>query len=75
MNWQLFEALQPSWAKALLWLSALTQMFALLAGGTRLESDQTNSGFLKKAKPLRCSWFQLLRVGKLAGKLAVIECC
>jgi hypothetical protein len=34
-----------------------------------------NKGFLKKAKPLRCSWFQLLRAGKLAGKLAVIECC
>jgi hypothetical protein len=44
---------------------------------TLLEECTSNSktGFLKKANPLRCSWFQLLRAGKLAGKLAVIECC
>jgi hypothetical protein len=38
-------------------------------------SGSPKKGFLKKANPLRCSWFQLLRAGKLAGKLAVIECC
>jgi hypothetical protein len=41
----------------------------------RQPNGAANWGFLKKAKPLRRSWFQLLRAGKLAGKLAVIECC
>lgn len=45
MNGKLFEALQPSWAKVLRWLSALTRIFALPAGGTKLERDQTNSAF------------------------------
>jgi hypothetical protein len=42
---------------------------------TALPAGLPKMGLLKKANPLRCGLFQLLRDGKLAGKLEIMECC
>jgi hypothetical protein len=49
------------------YLSALQQAFVI--------NVAAKQGFPKKANQMRRGWFQLLRACKLAGKLAVIECC